>query len=125
MNTLIDTGRIAIRIAVVALCILASVSLPPGSRQLSAYDKASLDRLRRSNTCAGCDLYKANLNGMDLAGANLRGANLAFARFRRATLYKADLSGADLRGADFEGALWIDGTICQKGSIGKCVRKTE
>jgi len=91
------------------------------SAKLSAFDQASVDRLRRSNTCAGCDLYRANLNGADLNNANLKGANLAYATFRKATLYKADLTDADLRGTVFDGAQWVDGTICQTGSVGKCI----
>jgi len=97
----------------------------PLTATLWAYDQASVDRLRRSNTCAGCDLYKANFNGENLNEANLRGANLAYATFRKASLYKADLTDADLRGTNFEGAQWIDGTICQEGSIGKCVPESQ
>ena len=91
------------------------------TENISAFDQASVDRLRRSNTCAGCDLYRANFNGENLNNANLKGANLAYATFRKATLYMADLSDADLRGTVFEGATWVDGTICQTGSVGKCV----
>ncbi len=96
-----------------------------GLQQTFSFDQASVERLRRTNKCPGCDFFRANFNGMNLTGANLRGANLAYAQFRKATLYQANLEEADLRGTDFQGALWIDGTLCQKGSIGKCTRLTE
>jgi len=53
------------------------------------------------------------------------GANLIGVTFIRATLYRAKLSGAKLSGANFSGALWVDGTICQAGSIGRCIKKLQ
>ena len=90
-----------------------------------AYDQASLERLRQTKTCAGCDLYKANLDNLDLTNANLQNANLKRAKFRKATLLGANLSGAVIIGTNFEGAMWVDGSICQRGSIGMCVKATE
>ena len=107
------------RLLSLLLTVIVAIILNGGV--LSAFDQRSIDRLRRSNTCAGCDFYGANFNGANLNNANLKGANLAYATLRKASLFKADLTDADLRGTDFEGALWIDGTICQKGSIGKCI----
>ncbi len=92
---------------------------------LLAFDKPSMERLLRTRRCPGCDLYRANFNRLDLTGVNLSGANLAYATFREATLFNADLSGADLRGTIFNGAVWTDGTICQNGSIGMCLRKAQ
>lgn len=92
---------------------------------LFAYDKASFERLLRTKKCPGCDFYRANFNRLDLREVNLKGANLAYATFREATLFGADLTGADLRGTVFDGAVWIDGTICQTGSVGACVQKQQ
>ena len=92
---------------------------------LFAFNRAHIEFLRANNRCRGCDFYKANLDRMDLTNADLSGSNLKRAKFRQATLYGANLSGTNMMGTDFEGAMWIDGTICQKGSIGKCVRKGE
>jgi len=44
----------------------------------------------------------------------------------QALLLNADLTGADLTNANLteanlEGATWIDGGICQPGSIGMCI----
>ena len=78
--------------------------------------------LLRTNKCRGCYLAYVQLSGMDLANADLRQANLIGVTFIRATLYGADLSGAKISGANFSGAQWIDGSICQAGSIGRCIR---
>lgn len=77
------------------------------------------------------DLVKANLSYADLSdaslkGTNLLGADLAYANLRNADLSFADLStavlgGAELSGAQLDNAVWIDGRICQRGSIGRCV----
>ncbi len=79
--------------------------------------------LRRANKCVGCYLSNARLSGMDLTNADLRGANLIGATLIRATLYGANLRGAKLAGANFSGALWVDGSICRVGSVGRCIRK--
>ena len=90
---------------------------------LFAYDKASFERLLRTKKCPRCDFYRASFDRLDLRGANLNGAKLAYATFRETTLYAADLTGADLRGTVFDGAIWIDGSVCQAGSVGECRRK--
>jgi hypothetical protein len=96
-------------------------------------------------------LRDAKFSATDLTGADLRytdlsGADLRYARFTTAVLMGANLSGADLRGTDFtrvdlrfadlsrslvdsavftdanlEGAIWIDGTTCGAGSVGRCL----
>ncbi|HJV33954.1 pentapeptide repeat-containing protein [Geomonas sp.] len=89
----------------------------------------------------GADLSGMSLVGIDLNGAKLNRANLQRANLQRADLAEcdlelADLTGADLRGASLnqarlrgtrlegariEGALWIDKTVCKRGSVGNCL----
>lgn len=70
----------------------------PRLQQLDRLDvQKNRDRVIRLGECRGC---------------YLRGAD-----FRH-----IDLRGADLAGAVLEGAIWTDGTTCQAGSIGRCVR---
>ena len=94
----------------------------------------------------GIDFSGANLSGANLSRADLHGAILSHANLARANLAAAELTGADLRGArlanvnlsgavlinaivsmanfnsaDFSSAIWTDGSICQYGSLGKCV----
>ena len=90
---------------------------------------------------SGSDLSGMNLKGIDFSGVKFNRANLHLANMERADLAEsdlelADLSGADLRGASLiqarfrgtllkdtqmDGALWVDRTICKKGSVGSCI----
>ncbi len=63
------------------------------------------------------NLLGANLKFADLSNANLSGANLSYA-----DLSQAKLGGADLSSAILENAIWIDGRICLKGSMGRCLQ---
>jgi len=107
------------------LILILLVCAAAGAVNLSAYDKSAMERMIRNRRCPGCNFYRANLSRLDLTGVDLRGANLAYAILRQTTLYKADLNGADLRGTVFEGAIWIDGTVCQTGSVGECRHKQQ
>lgn len=104
--------------------LLIAVGFFAAGTNLPAFDRPSIERLIRTRKCPGCDFYRAKLDRLDLTGVNLRRATLAYASFREATLYNADLSGADLRGTIFDGAVWVDGSICQQGSVGTCRRKS-
>jgi len=71
------------------------------------------------------DLSYANLSGVRLIGANLRQTDLRYANLENADLSYADLTGAMLAGTNmmntqFDNAIWIDGRVCGKGSVGSC-----
>lgn len=71
------------------------------------------------------DLSYANLERVRLIGANLIQTDLRYSNLEDADLSYADLSGALLAGANlrntrFDNAIWIDGQLCGKGSIGLC-----
>jgi len=76
------------------------------------------------------DLSRANLIGANMNSSLLKGANLAGADLRGSSLVNADMSfanltGAKLRNADITGvnlskAVWLDGSTCLEGSIGRC-----
>lgn len=120
-----------------ALCLT-----PAPSR---AFVPEDLDRLMSQKKCPGCDLRSADLHGADLSdcnaeganlmGANLEGANLEDATLDDASMEKANMKnarlhgasldhatveGADFKGADLQDVTWVDGKVCQKGSIGLC-----
>jgi len=73
---------------------------------------------------------EANLHNVKFNGATFIGT----AYFRSTDLTGADFTGVKTtRGADnlfffedtkLEGAIWLDGTVCQAGSTGKCLDKT-
>jgi pentapeptide repeat protein len=71
------------------------------------------------------DLSYANLERVRLIGANLKQTDLRYANLKDADLSYADLSGALLAGANlmntrFDNAIWIDGQLCGRESIGSC-----
>ncbi len=78
----------------------------------------------------GANLRNANLGATDFSGANmayaiLQGADLSSADFTGADLSNADLQGAKLITATFTGAkldqaIWVDGQVCARGSVGRC-----
>ena len=85
---------------------------------------------------SGLNLVGLNLSGCSLEGADMRGANLERADMSDSNLERVDLTGANLKMASFflsaltaakldqavlEGAIWIDKSICAKGSIGRCL----
>jgi hypothetical protein len=74
---------------------------------------------------SGANLARADLRRAKLVGTNLSGANLASASFGAADLTAADMRGANIAGATFrdgtlDRAIWIDGSSCARGSVGKC-----
>ncbi len=68
----------------------------------------------------GAELKNAMLTGADLSRSRLDGANLGNADLRGANLEGASLARADLSGARLDDARWIDGSICEAGSVGHC-----
>ncbi len=72
------------------------------------------------------DLSYAELDRAVLVGANLQQADLTYAQLSGADLAYADLSGAQLGGAELVGArldnaIWIDGSLCTPGLVGRCL----
>lgn len=107
-----------ILVKTVALSIIALIGF---FMEVSAFNEKEYARLFVTRKCLKCDLYMAPLSGID----HFTGSNLIAASFQKATLYGAILDDANVSAANFEGALWIDGRICQKGSIGRCIFNKE
>jgi len=68
---------------------------------------------------------KANFSSANLTRVNFKGSSLIETNFSNSNLFEADLTGANILNATFDGAnlnnaVWIDGTKCSLGSIGKC-----
>ena len=110
-----------------------------GAGETGALDKSDKTKLRIKEACVSCDLSGAdlhsapwmfgknlqsiNLSGADLRNANLQGAELYYADLRNANMIGAkNVDAAYVNGACLDGAIWIDGSICQAGSIGGCRR---
>lgn len=78
------------------------------------------------------DLSHADLSGANLTKASLRAADLRGAILKSSIFTKADLSYADLTGSNASGikltgtilanTIWFDGSLCDKKSVGRCLR---
>jgi hypothetical protein len=68
----------------------------------------------------GVDLSNADLERADLGESDLERANLAGANLKMASLKLSGMIGANLENAILDGAIWQDGRICAKGSLGMC-----
>jgi len=68
----------------------------------------------------GASLHGARLVGADFNAADLRDADFGDADLSYANLYSANITNADLSGAKLDQAIWIDGRVCQSGSVGTC-----
>jgi pentapeptide repeat protein len=92
---------------------------------LWAYNDTEYARFFINKKCHQCDLFKANFSGADLTNADFRGSNLILANFQKATLINANFTNVTMTGANFSGAMWVDGSICQQGSYGRCIKKPQ
>ena len=80
-----------------------------------------MKKLKETNSCAKCDLSRANLSSAelghailakaDLTYANLSGANLDTAYMPAAKLISANLTGAKLNGACLDGAYFNEADL--------------
>jgi hypothetical protein len=99
------------------------VALLRTSRDLSGKNLSGINlvgvNLSKCNL-KGVDLSNANLERADLGESDLERANLAGANLRMASLKLSGMIGANLENAILDGAIWQDGRICAKGSLGVC-----
>ncbi|MCB1858280.1 MAG: pentapeptide repeat-containing protein [Gammaproteobacteria bacterium] len=63
----------------------------------------------------------ANLKGSSLRNTDLSHANLSFADLSFTDLRAANLGSSMLHGAILDDAIWVDGSTCRSGSVGKCL----
>lgn len=83
-----------------------------------SYSELAVARLRDAS------LNEAVLMGASLRGADLTGAQLVGARLSYADLLGADLTGANLSAALLDNAIWTDGRVCARGSVGRCLTES-
>jgi len=87
--------------------------------QNSQFDYANL---------SNADLTHANFTGASLKAADLSNTILIGTVFTKADLSYANLTGArgskvKFTGTNLTNAIWFDGSVCAKNSIGRCLRK--
>ena len=122
-HTLADKARIpeaapGVRLSIRQVMELLKTSRNFAGKNLSGLRLAGFD-LTKCNL-KGADLSNADLERADLQESNLELADLSGAKMKMTDLRISGLKGAKLDRAVFDGAIWLDGTICAKGSIGLC-----
>ena len=97
------------------LIILATIASFIPSAHTIAFDPKSIEKIKKYNECADCDLSWADLSGVDLSNSNFTGANL----------FSANLSGTDLSNSRLEGAILnatnLTGTKLGKAKLSRAI----
>lgn len=72
----------------------------------AAQNAGQIARVQRGASCAGCNLFQAELSGVEAAGLNLSGARLRQSNLSLAVMNRANFANADLRDADGYGGVF-------------------
>ena len=71
-----------------------------------AQNAGQIARVRSGASCPGCNLFQADLSGLEARGLNLSGARLRQADLSLAVMNRARLSNADLRDVEAYGGVF-------------------
>lgn len=105
------------RLALITAAILALAAPAIGQ------NAGEIARVQAGSSCAGCNLFQADLAYRDLpnvnlSGARLRQANLSLSTMNGANFSRADLSVADLFGGRFTGASFVHANLQNANLVG-------
>lgn len=121
-----------VKVGVVPVQPLCSKAAAPGVNWSGCDKQGALLRgvdLARSNldyadlshaVLSGSRLDHVSLVGADLSATDLTNANMSNADLSNADLSAANLQSANLTGAVLDHAIWVDGRVCDVGSLGQC-----
>lgn len=92
-----------------ALATLSALALLAASMPASAQNAGQISRVRGGSSCPGCNLFQADLtglerNGLDLSGARLRQADMSLAVMNRTKFTGGDLRDVEAYGGVFSGS---------------------
>lgn len=90
-------------LVVAGIVCLAASAPAEWSLAESVTAKENLEKLKKTNSCRGCDLSGLTLNRLNLAGADLEGADLSMVKFFLTNLSGANLKNSNLKGTSFGG----------------------
>lgn len=71
----------------------------------AAQNAGQIDRVRHGANCPGCNLFQADLGGLELRGRNFAGARLRQADLQLSVMNRANFAGGDLRDINAFGAV--------------------
>jgi uncharacterized protein YjbI with pentapeptide repeats len=86
-----------------ALLLLMAATL---AGPATAQNAGQISRVRNGASCPGCNLFQADLMGMERSGLNFRRARLRQATLTAVVMNRASFAGADLRDADASAAVF-------------------
>lgn len=101
---------------------MSSVNLQGADLSEGTFESAILSYANLSDAdLSYSEMNRANMKGADLQRAKLTYSNLESANLSFANLTGASLGGAKLENARLDNAIWLDGSECASGSVGKCL----
>jgi hypothetical protein len=80
----------------------------------------TLEALRATGKCPGCDLSHLDLRNETVSGVDLRGADLTYSNLAGVTLQGSQIEEARFDGANLGLARWFNGFYCEERSVGNC-----
>ncbi len=69
------------------------------------------------------EISDARMKGINLQNADLTNVDLSNSDLSYANLMNSKLGGANISGVILDKAIWVDGSVCAPGSVGKCIRQ--
>jgi uncharacterized protein YjbI with pentapeptide repeats len=112
----ISGSEVLWRYAVIEHSDLSGAQLPGVDFSMSVGNSVSFanaglsEAIFRKSVYENADFSEADLSGADFSSAVLKGSNF----------HNAKIAGAKFEGAILTGARWVDGHICEEGSVGLC-----
>lgn len=104
---------------------LHSIHLNSASLTKVNFSAANLSYAGLENSnLSSANLSNSLLVGANLNNANLNGADLSFSDLSYADLSNATVSNVKVQNTRFDNAIWIDGTVCARQSIDRCIPVT-
>jgi hypothetical protein len=89
----------------------------------SVFNKADMQYADLSGSdLSYSEIADAKMKGINLQSADLTNVDLTNSDLSYANLKNSKLGGAKIDGAKLTKAIWIDGSVCGSGSVGKCVK---
>jgi uncharacterized protein YjbI with pentapeptide repeats len=88
------------------LTLLAAASIVAVGFPAAAQNAGQIARVRGGASCAGCNLFQADLTGLQARGLNLSGARLRQANLSLTVMNRTRFSNADLRDVDAYGGVF-------------------
>jgi uncharacterized protein YjbI with pentapeptide repeats len=90
------------------LILTAAAIVGLAAAPAAAQNASQIARVRTGSSCAGCNLFQADLTGLEARGLNLAGARLRQADISLTVMNRTRFSHADLRDIEAFGGVFSD-----------------